>query len=102
MVSSQGRALIPANPGAEGAQAGILHHVLGIGAAAGDPACQREGVAEMRQHEIIEARVGVAGRRVFIVGVCIADFVATAGAFVSPERVAAWKAHDRHGLPLVE
>jgi hypothetical protein len=56
----------------------------------------------MRQHQIIEARIGVAGRRVFVVGMRIADFAAAAGAFMSMERVAVGKAHDRHGLPLVE
>src|SRR5262249_34392818 len=42
---------------AKGAQASFLHHVLGVGAIAGEPARERVGVGEMRQHHAGEARL---------------------------------------------
>jgi hypothetical protein len=43
--------------GAERAQADVLHYILGVGAVARDPARQRVGIAEMRQHCAPETRI---------------------------------------------
>src|SRR5262249_11189417 len=41
----------------EGAQARLLHHVLRVGPISGEPARERVGVGEMRQHHAGEARL---------------------------------------------
>jgi hypothetical protein len=42
------------------AQAGVLHQILGVRAVSGNPACQRLGIAEMRQHHSFETRIVIA------------------------------------------
>ncbi len=59
IVSSQARALPPEKPpiAAKRPQASLLHHVLGIGTGAGEPARERVGVAEVGQHHAAEAHL---------------------------------------------
>ena len=44
----------------ERTQASILHHILGVGATAGEPARQSIGIVQMGQHHTLETRSGVA------------------------------------------
>jgi hypothetical protein len=75
------------------------------GTAPGDPACQRVGITEVRQHHVGEARMIVAAQREVFVsivpGIPIENFTGGIAASCGPERTAALNAHHTHPMLLL-